>query len=81
MKDKIISSIKDKFPDAEVNIFTQDDEHFKAVIISDIFINKDIVERQKMIYDIIGSFILEKKIHAISFKTYTNNEWKENNTT
>lgn len=76
IKDKLKSEIIKNIKDAEIKISTNDDKYFNAIIITDTFENKTLVERQKTIHDIIGKYILNKKIHAISFKTYTKNEWK-----
>ncbi len=75
MKQTLTDSISKKFPDVVLKIFTNDNKYFNAIIVSDSFENKELIERQQMIYDIIGSYITNKSIHAISFKTYTHNEW------
>jgi acid stress-induced BolA-like protein IbaG/YrbA len=75
MKQTLITEITKNIPDAEINIFTNDNKYFNAVIISNNFLNKDLVERQQIIYNIIGNYITNKTIHAISFKTYTKDEW------
>ena len=75
MKEVLINEINKIIQDSEVKIFSNDDKYFNAIIISDIFINKELVERQQIIYKIIGEYITSKKIHAISFKTYTKEEW------
>jgi len=74
-KKKIIEKIKENIPDADIKIHMENDKHFSSIIISDLFINKNIIDRQKMIYKIIGKYIKSKQIHAFSFKTYTKNEW------
>ena len=75
MKQILITEIAKKIPDVEVKIFTNDNKYFNAIIISNDFLNKDLVERQQLIYNIIGDYITNKTIHAISFKTYTKEEW------
>lgn len=75
MKQTLITEITKKIPDVEIKIFTNDNKYFNAIIISNIFSNKDLVERQQLIYDIISNYIINKTIHAISFKTYTKDEW------
>lgn len=75
MKQILITEITKKIPDVEIKIFTNDNKYFNAIIISNDFLNKDLVERQQLIYNIIGDYITNKTIHAISFKTYTKEEW------
>lgn len=79
MKHILTTDITKHIPNANVKIFSNDDKYFNAIIISDIFNDKDLVDRQKIIYDIIGTYIINKSIHAISFKTYTNDEWQAEN--
>ncbi len=59
---------------SKVEIFTNDNNHFNAIIISELFKEKSILERQKMVYEVIGKYISSGEIHAISFKTYTPDE-------
>ncbi len=59
---------------SKVEIFTNDNNHFNAIIISELFKEKSILERQKMVYEVIGKYISNGEIHAISFKTYTPDE-------
>ena len=49
--------------------------HLKLLIVSDDFINISLINRHRMIYDLIGSMI-KNEIHAISIKTKTLEEYK-----
>ncbi|HIH2762877.1 MAG TPA: BolA/IbaG family iron-sulfur metabolism protein [Candidatus Azoamicus sp.] len=75
MKQTLITEINKELNDAEIKIFTNDNKYFNAIIISNKFLNKELVERQRIIYNIIGNYITNKTIHALSFKTYTRDEW------
>lgn len=75
IKEIIVDEIKKNIKDVEIKIFTNDNKYFNAIIISDYFENKDLLERQKIIYKIIEKYILNKDIHAISFKTHSAKEW------
>lgn len=79
MKQILMNDIIHDLPDSEIKIFTNDNKYFNAIIISDSFINKELIERQQIINNIIGKHIINKKVHAISFKTYTHSEWKAEN--
>jgi len=75
LKEKIKNNIIIKLADADVKVFTNDNKHFSAVIVSDIFIGKSLLDRQQIIYDLVGEYIMSRELHAFSFKTYTKDEW------
>ena len=49
--------------------------HYKALIISDDFEGKNLVERHQIIYQALGE-LMTNEIHAFSMKTMTNTEFK-----
>jgi len=49
--------------------------HLKLLIVSDDFINISLINRHRMIYDLIGHMI-KNEIHAISIKAKTLKEYK-----
>ena len=49
--------------------------HYRALIISNDFENKNLVERHQMIYKALGE-LMTNEIHAFSMKTMTENEFK-----
>ena len=49
--------------------------HLEAIIVSESFINKTLIERHKIIYAALGE-LLKHEIHAFSMKTLTPEEWK-----
>ncbi len=52
--------------------------HLEAVIVSENFINKSLIERHKLIYAALGD-LLKHEIHAFSMKTLTPTEWESKN--
>ena len=52
--------------------------HLEAVIVSEDFINKSLIERHKIIYAALGD-LLKHEIHAFSMKTLTPDEWESKN--
>ena len=52
--------------------------HLEAVIVSEDFINKSLIERHKRIYTALGD-LLKHEIHAFSMKTLTPDEWENKN--
>ena len=59
------------------NIFlnSEDNVHYKAIIVSNEFEGLTLINRQRKVNQVLKSFILEGQIHAISLKTYTVSEW------
>ena len=51
--------------------------HYKALIISNDFNGKTLVERHQMIYKALGK-LMTNEIHAFSMKTMTEDEFKTN---
>ena len=50
------------------------ESHFKAVIISDVFVDKRLVQRHQLVYQAMGDVMQE--IHALALHTFTLDEWK-----
>ena len=79
LKEKIKQHIQSNLANSDIKIFTNDDKHFNIIIISDLFKDKTLIERQRIIYDSIVQYIISGEVHAVSLKTSTNEEWiKEN---
>ena len=49
--------------------------HLEAIIVSESFINKTLIDRHKIIYAALGD-LLKHEIHAFSMKTLTPEEWE-----
>ena len=65
--------IESGLPDSDVVVEGDDGTHFNAYIVSESFIG----EQHKMVYKALGDKI-GKEIHALSFKTFTPHEFKNN---
>jgi len=63
--------------DAEIKVTGEDGAHFEALIITDAFVDKKTLDRQKMVYAILGAHITSGAIHALSLKTFTQQEWRD----
>ena len=50
--------------------------HLEAVIVSNSFCKLNLVQRHKKVYQAIGN-LMNHEIHALSMKTFTEEEWKE----
>lgn len=53
-----------------------DGYHYRLVVVSDIFLNKNKVARQQWVYRQLQDWIAEGRLHALSMETYTNLEWE-----
>lgn len=51
-----------------------DGTHFDAVIVSEDFEGKTLLERHKLVYKVLGE-AMKERIHALSLKTYTPVQW------
>ena len=51
--------------------------HLEAIIVSDNFENKSLIDRHKIVYGLLGD-LLKHEIHALSMKTLTPEEWNNN---
>jgi acid stress-induced BolA-like protein IbaG/YrbA len=58
---------------AEVIVNSDDNVHFEAIIISDLFIAKTLIQRHQMIYQSLGNK-MDSEIHALSIKALTKDE-------
>lgn len=71
----IASLIKTGVPDCEVEV-DGDGTHFTAVIVSDVFAGKNMVQQHQLVYKALGDR-MGTDIHALSIQTYTPEEWKK----
>lgn len=62
-------------PDAQVEV-DGDGYHFQAVIVSDAFAGKSMLQQHKMVYATLGSH-MGAAIHALSMRTYTKADWNQ----
>lgn len=53
-----------------------DGTHFEAVIVSDDFEGKSLLERHQMVYKALGD-AMKERIHALSLRTYTPEQWEK----
>ncbi len=58
-------------------ILSGDGCNCSAVVISDEFLNKNSLEKQKMVMQPVNDLIASGELHALSIKTYTKNEWQQ----
>jgi acid stress-induced BolA-like protein IbaG/YrbA len=52
-----------------------DGQHFEAVVVSSEFVGKSRVQRQQRVYQTLKEKLATGELHALSFKTFTPEEW------
>jgi len=50
--------------------------HLEAIIVSEAFNEKTLIERHRMVYEAMGR-LMKHEIHALSMKTLTPIEWEK----
>ena len=71
--DDIKILIEASIEDAVVNVSSDDNVHFEAVVISQGFQEKSLVQRHQMVYGSLGNK-MQSEIHALSLTTLTPKE-------
>jgi acid stress-induced BolA-like protein IbaG/YrbA len=54
-----------------------DGYHYHITVVSDLFIDKPKIARQKWVYGVLNDYILSGDLHAIQMKTLTKSEWEK----
>ena len=72
--EEIRQLIEAGLPDAEVRV-TGDGRHFEAVVISDQFAGKNMLQQHRMVYAALGDRFDTDAVHALSIKTYNRKDW------
>ena len=73
----IQAMIENGLPGAEVRV-SGDGRHFDAVVISQAFAGKSLLEQHRMVYATLGSK-MGADIHALTMRTYTREQWVQAN--
>ena len=71
--DDIKVLIEASIEDAVVNVSSDDNVHFEAVVISSAFCEKSLIQRHPMVYGSLGGK-MQSEIHALSLTTLTPKE-------
>lgn len=70
---EIKAMIEAGMPGSSVDV-DGDGTHFEAVIVSSVFNGKTLLERHQLVYNVLGE-AMKERIHALSLKTYTPEQW------
>ena len=72
----IESLIREGIPGARVTV-TGDGSHFEAVVISDAFAGKTLIQKQRLVMATVRPQIESGELHALSIKSFTPEQWVE----
>jgi len=71
--DELKKLLEEGIPGAEVAV-QGDGDHFEATVVSDAFEGKSSVQQHQMVYAALGD-LMQGAVHALSFRTYTPEQW------
>ena len=71
--------LEQNLPDAEIIVRGDDGVHFEAVVISEDFVGKSLIQQHRLVYDALGGRMENQEIHALALKTYTPENWRKAN--
>lgn len=75
METRVIEQmIETGIPGAKATV-SGDGSHFDAIVVSDAFIGKSLLQQQRMVYATLGDKITSGELHALSIKSYTCSQW------
>jgi acid stress-induced BolA-like protein IbaG/YrbA len=72
--DEVERQIKAGMPGSRVQVRTDDDTHFEAVVIAPQFAGKRPLQRHQLVYATLGAAV-GREIHALSIQAHTPEEW------
>lgn len=75
-KEEIRDYIENGLKCDHIEVRGDDGQHFEAVIVSAEFVGKSMVRQHQLVYKALGER-MGGEIHALSFKTFTPDEWRK----
>ena len=77
----IIEEIKralSTFPDLMHMNIEGDGQHFEITMVSNAFLEKTKLARQRLVYQYLNQMITDGRLHAVVLMTFTPDEWDKN---
>ena len=74
--EEIKALIDDGLPGAKVKVFSEDNTHYAALVVSESFAGLRQIARHQMVYRCLGTR-MGNEIHAMSIRAHTPDEWRE----
>ena len=69
--------IEEQLPGAQAIVRGDDGVHFEAIVISDDFAGKSLIQQHRLVYAALGGRMESEEIHALSLKTCTPDAWQK----
>ena len=75
---EIVAAISNAIEGAKIEVSNPQNDglHFHAIVISSHFENLSLIARHRLVQDPLKE-LLSSKLHALSIKTYTPQEWEK----
>ena len=73
---EIAKLIEAGFDDAIVRVASDDNTHFEALVVADVFDGKRRIARHQMVYKTLGTLV-GNEIHALSIRACTQAEYQQ----
>lgn len=73
--EQIKQMIEAGLPGCQAQVFGDDGQHFDAIVVSETFAGKSMVQQHQMVYATLGGQMESGAIHALALKTYTPEAW------
>lgn len=74
--EQVCKLIQKGLPQAQVQVQSDDNTHFVAVIVSAEFFGKRPLARHQMVYRSLGK-LMGNEIHALAIRAHTPDEWRD----
>ena len=69
--------IEEQLPGARARVRSGDGVHFEAMVISDAFAGKSLIQQHRLVYAALGERLAREDIHALALKTFTPDAWQQ----
>ena len=76
--EEIKTTLEKALPEATIAVqdLTGGGDHFQVLIVSSAFEGKGFVDQHQMVYGALRESLGNERIHALSLKTYTPEQWQ-----
>ena len=73
--------VEQSLPGAQVQVkdLTGTRDHFQVEVVSSAFAGKMLIQQHQMVQAPLLPYVKDERIHALSIRTYTPEEWSKNN--
>jgi acid stress-induced BolA-like protein IbaG/YrbA len=71
---QVADLIRQAIPDAQIDVRSDDNTHFAAVLVGKAFDGLRPIARHQLVYRALGE-LMGREIHALSIEAYTPQEW------